>query len=171
METSAQERVRDRCCQGVSCRSIRKERWNQDQQKGPFNPTPGPTSPAHCWGHPIKHAAVHQDPPLPKTSLLRAPAFLSPAARTGQLTHAASCSQSTLGFFLYMFLPSAYFAITSVRNGCDRQGSIVGAAERQGVVLRQDKGRCVSSMTISDVGLRRGRVAFQRALLLPTSGR
>lgn len=30
-----------------------------------------------------------------------------------------------------MFLPSTYFVITSVRNGCDRQGGIVRAAKHQ----------------------------------------
>lgn len=154
---------------GASCRSIRKERWNRGEQKGPAS---GPTSPVRCWGRAVKHACpapIRRDPLLPKTSLLRAPAFLPPSSRSRA---ARTCrSRSTLGFFLYMFLPDAYFAITSVRNGRDRQGGIVGAAEHQGVVLRRDKGRCVPSVTISDVGLHRGRAAFQRALLLSTGGR
>lgn len=48
------------------------------------------------------------------------------------------------------------------------QGGIVGAAKHQGVGRGQDKGCCVSSMTISGAGLHRGTAALQGALLLPS---
>lgn len=91
--------------------------------------------------------------------------FPPPAVRAGQLTHATSHPRRSP---LYMFLPSTYFAITSVRNGCDGQGGIVGAVEHQGVGRGQDKGCCVSSMTISGAGSHRGTAALQGALLLPS---
>lgn len=111
---------------GVPCRSVRKERWKQDKQQRPFNSAAGPTSPAPCLGQTVKQA----------------PAFPPPAARAGQLTRATAHSCRSP---LYMFLPSTYFVITSVRNGCDRQGGIVGVTEHQGVGRGQDKGCCVSS--------------------------
>lgn len=104
--------------------------------------------------------------PLPCRLLPR----VSPRSWSRRLAHAASCSRSTPGFLLHTLLPSACFAITSVRKGRDRQGGFVGAAKSPGAVLGRDKGRCVSSVTISDGGITQGRAAFQRTLLLPRGG-
>lgn len=103
--------------------------------------------------------------PLAQARLLNRLLLSLASSQRGQLTHATShpCRSP-----LYMFLPGTYFAITSVGNGCEGQGGIVGAAEQQGVGRGQDKGCCVSSMTMSGAGSHRGTAAFQGALLLPS---